>query len=54
MEVNKRMYVPPELTDVLVKLSSALCSIKLINASLKEVNKTISLVKRIKEELTQK
>jgi len=48
------MQVPQELTDVLVKLSSCLCSLKLINASLKEVNKTISIVKRIKEELTQK
>jgi hypothetical protein len=48
------MYVPQELTDVLVKLSSALCSIKLINASLKELNKTIGLVKRIREELTHK
>lgn len=48
------MNIPPELTDVLVKLSSCLCSLKIVNASLKEFNKTIRLVKRIKEELTQK
>ena len=46
--------VPPKLSNVLVKLSSCLCSLKLINASLKEVDKTISLVKRIKVKLIHK
>lgn len=43
------------LTEVLfVSLSSALCCIKLINANLTEMDKTLSLLEKIKEKLVKK